>query len=58
MLMAYHAVDIGQVDPQTQHECSKHGPVVVAKLIGNYKSTIVHLTMTISSSWRHDEHHR
>jgi hypothetical protein len=37
-LMAYHAVDTGQVDPQTQHECSKHGPVAVEKLIGNFKT--------------------
>ena len=37
-LMAYYAVDTGQVDQQTQHECTKHGPVALDKLIGNFKT--------------------
>ena len=36
------------VDQQTQHECSKHGPVAVEKRVGNlFKFTaVVHLTLT------------
>ena len=37
-LMAYHAVDTGQVDLLTQHDCSKYGPVAIDKLIGNFKT--------------------
>ena len=37
-LMAYHAVDTGQVDRQTQHDCLKFGPVAVDKLINNFKT--------------------
>jgi hypothetical protein len=37
-LMAYHAVDTGQVDLLTQHDCSKYGPVAIEKLIGNFKT--------------------
>lgn len=37
-LMVYYAVDTGQVDQQTQHECTKHGPVALDKLIGNFKT--------------------
>jgi hypothetical protein len=37
-LMAYHAVDSGQVDEQTQNDCLKYGPVAVEKLIYNFKT--------------------
>jgi hypothetical protein len=37
-LMAYHAVDTGQVDPKTQHDCWKFGPVEVDKLINYFKT--------------------
>ncbi len=37
-MMAYHAVDTGQVDPQTHHDCLKFGPVAVDKLINNFKT--------------------
>jgi hypothetical protein len=33
--MAYHAVDTGQVDQQTHHDCLKFGPVADDKLINN-----------------------
>ena len=35
-LMAYHAVDTGQVDLLTQHDCSKYGPVAIEKIFGNF----------------------
>jgi hypothetical protein len=34
--MAYHAIDPGQVDAQTCHDCLKYGPVAVDKLINNF----------------------
>ena len=37
-MMAYHAVDTGQVDPQTQQDWLKFGPVAVDKLINNFKT--------------------
>ena len=37
-LMAYHAIDSGQVDAQTQHNCLKYGPVAVDKLIHKVKT--------------------
>ncbi|KAI2509347.1 hypothetical protein MHU86_5100 [Fragilaria crotonensis] len=37
-LMAYHAIDSGQVDAQTRHDCLKYGPVAVDKLINNFKT--------------------
>ncbi len=38
-LIAYHhAVDTGQVDPQTHNDCLKFGPVAVDKLINNFKT--------------------
>jgi hypothetical protein len=37
-MMAYHAVDTGQVDPQTHNDCLKFGPVAVDKLINNFKT--------------------
>ena len=36
--MAYHAVDSGQLDPLTQQDCLKYGPVAIDKLIGNFKT--------------------
>ncbi len=37
-LMAYHAIDLGQVNAQTHHDCLKYGPVAVDKfLINNLK---------------------
>ena len=37
-LMAYHAIDTHQVDEQTLHDCMKHGPVALTKLIGEFKT--------------------
>ena len=37
-LMAYHAIDSGQVDTQTLHDCLKFGPVAVDKLIHKVKT--------------------
>jgi hypothetical protein len=37
-LMAYHAVDSGLVDEQTQNDCLKYGPVAIEKLIYNFKT--------------------
>jgi hypothetical protein len=37
-LMAYHAIDSGQVDAQTHHDCLKYGPVAVDKLTNNFKT--------------------
>jgi hypothetical protein len=37
-LMAYHAIDTHQVDEQTQHDCTTHGPVALTKLIGQFKT--------------------
>jgi hypothetical protein len=37
-LMAYHAIDSGQVDEQTQHDCKMYGPVAVDKVIQNFKT--------------------
>jgi hypothetical protein len=37
-LMAYHAIDTLQVDEQTQHDCTTHGPVALTKLIGQFKT--------------------
>ena len=37
-LMAYHAIDSGQVDDQTQHDCKMYGPVAVDKVIQNFKT--------------------
>jgi hypothetical protein len=36
--MAYHAIDSGQVDAQSRHDCLKYGPVAVDKLINNFKT--------------------
>lgn len=37
-LMAYHAVDTGQLDQPTLHDCLKYGPVAIDKLISNFKT--------------------
>lgn len=37
-LVAYHAIDTGQVDEATQAECSKYGPIAMEKLIGQFKT--------------------
>ena len=37
-LMAYHAVDTGQLDQLTLHDCLKYGPVAIDKLICNFKT--------------------
>ena len=37
-MMAYHAIDTEQVDEQTHHECTMHGPVALTKLIGEFKT--------------------
>ena len=38
-LMAYHAINTHQVDKQTQHNCTTHGPVALTKLIkGQFKT--------------------
>ena len=37
-MMAYHAIDTKQVDEQTYHDCVKHGPVALTKLIGEFKT--------------------
>jgi hypothetical protein len=37
--MAYHANDTEQVDAQTHHDCTTHGPVLaLTKLIGELKT--------------------
>jgi len=37
-LMAYHAIDSGQVDQQTQQGYSKYGPVALTRLINEFKT--------------------
>jgi hypothetical protein len=37
-LVAYHAIDTGQVNEATQVACSKYGPVAMEKLIGQFKT--------------------
>jgi hypothetical protein len=36
-LVAYHAVDSGQVSAETQQDCSNYGPVALEKLLGQFK---------------------
>ncbi len=37
-LFAYHTVDRGQLSSETQQDCSKYGPVVFEKLLGQFKT--------------------
>ena len=37
-LIAYHAVDSGQVSAETQQDCSNYGPVALEKLLGQFKA--------------------
>ena len=41
-LIAYHAIDTGQVSTEIQHDCSKYGPVVLEKLVGKFR--VMHRT--------------
>ncbi|KAI2490953.1 hypothetical protein MHU86_23612 [Fragilaria crotonensis] len=37
-LLAYHAIDSGQVSAEIQHDCLKYGPVALEKLCGEFKT--------------------
>jgi hypothetical protein len=37
-LVAYHAIDSGQVSAKMQQDCSKYGPVGLEKLLGKFRT--------------------
>jgi hypothetical protein len=37
-LLAYHAIDIGQVSAEVQQDCSKYGPVALEKLLQEFRT--------------------
>jgi hypothetical protein len=37
-LLAYHAIDSGNVDKNTQEDCAKYGPVALEKLVSDFKT--------------------
>ena len=37
-LLAYHAIDSGQVSAEVQQECSKYGPVALEKLLREFRT--------------------
>ena len=37
-MMAYHAIDTEQLDEQTHHDFTMHGPVALTKLMGEFKT--------------------
>jgi hypothetical protein len=37
-LVAYHAIDSGQVSAEIQQDCSKYGPVGLEKLLGKFRN--------------------
>ena len=37
-LVAYHAIDSGQVSAGIQQDCSKYGPVGLEKLLGKFRT--------------------
>jgi hypothetical protein len=37
-LIAYHAVDTGQVSPDIQQDCAKYGPIALEKLVGWFRT--------------------
>ena len=37
-LLAYHAIDSGQLSAEIQQDCSKYGPVALEKLLGKFKT--------------------
>ena len=37
-LIAYHAIDSGQLSAETQQDCTKYGPVALEKLLGQFRT--------------------